>query len=82
MTRASFSERMAEGKAIAQERRNRGLPTGKPAKGWGKRKQAPIEGLDLVEERYRVWRKNFASQLIAEIEYALYERDMEGFCEV
>lgn len=31
-----FTARMAEGRAVAQDRRNRGQPTGKPAKGWGK----------------------------------------------
>lgn len=32
----SFTERMEVGKQVAQDRRNRGLPSGQPAKGWGK----------------------------------------------
>jgi len=33
-----FSERMDTGRAVAQERRNRGFSTGKPAKGWNARR--------------------------------------------
>lgn len=43
-----FDDRMQVGRAIAQERRNRGLPTGAPAKGWNA-KRAPIE--DTQENR-------------------------------
>lgn len=40
--RESFNVRMDEYRAIAQERRNRGLPTGKTAAGWIA-KRRPIE---------------------------------------
>lgn len=43
-----FDDRMQIGRAIAQERRNRGLPTGKPAKGWNAKRQ-PLE--DTEENR-------------------------------
>lgn len=36
-----FDERMQIGKAVAMERRNRGLPVGKPAKGWAVKKPLP-----------------------------------------
>ena len=40
-----FCERMELGKQAAMDRRNRGLPTGKPAAGWNrKRRPDPVEG--------------------------------------
>lgn len=38
----SFTERMAAGRELAQDRRNRGLATGRPAKGH-RYKAAPVE---------------------------------------
>lgn len=43
-----FDDRMQVGRAIAQERRNRGLPTGAPAKGWNA-KRPQLE--DTTENR-------------------------------
>lgn len=37
-------ERAAEFKAAAQARRNRGLPTGKRAKGWNVKRPGPAKG--------------------------------------
>jgi len=41
-TEYSFGERMAAGRAQADNRRGRGLPTGKSAKGWDA-KRAPLD---------------------------------------
>jgi hypothetical protein len=71
---------MNTGKALAMERRNRGLPVGRPAKGWKFKRPAP-QGLDRLEWEYNDWRKHHARQLIAAIEFDLYGdewKDMEA----
>jgi hypothetical protein len=60
--RDSFSERMETGKQVAMDRRNKGLPVGKPAAGWA-RKRADYAPVDtdswawLCQETRREWRR-------------------------
>jgi hypothetical protein len=59
-----FTARMDEGRALAQDRRNKGLPTGKSAAGWNvKRRPMDAEQREyavswawLCEETHRDWR--------------------------
>jgi hypothetical protein len=57
----SFSERMEQGKAIAIDRRNRGLPTGKDAAGWSRKVRADDDVGSwewLCREARREWRND------------------------
>ena len=53
-----FCERMEIGKQVAMDRRNKGLPVGKPAAGWvAKRRPDPVHGSveRLVMEIRAAW---------------------------
>lgn len=86
--RASFSERMAQGREIAQDARNRGQHTGKCAKGWAYQR-APMSSLDNLymetydlEAEYANWQKQNQHQLdiryigILAIEDELFAREI------
>jgi hypothetical protein len=54
-----FCERMEAGKQVAMDRRNKGLPTGKPAAGWNRtRRPDPAAGSweRLAMEVRAAWR--------------------------
>jgi hypothetical protein len=48
-----FYERMEAGKAIAMDRRNRGLHTGKSAPGWDNVQRRPLEWWEQAFEEIR-----------------------------
>lgn len=75
--RPSFSERMAQGREIAQAQRNRGLPTGKSARGWNY-KRPDLTGLDMLEAYLYQWRKDIRYHAIAAIEFELFGHEWEG----
>jgi len=79
--RQSFSERMAEAKDLAQDRRNRGQHTGKSAQGWNYKRH--YENRDdyrinkLFAETYRLealfdnWRKDWQQSVVAALDIEL-----------
>lgn len=72
----SFTERMAQGKDLAQVRRDRGQHTGKSAAGWSY-KRAQLTGLDMVEAYYQQWRKDVSINAYLAVEYALLASDFD-----
>ena len=68
---ASFTERMDEGRALAMERRNRGLHTGRSAAGWGRKRPAPT-GWDRLQWEYDTWRAEWQYACLAAVETELF----------
>lgn len=77
MSRKSFSERMAEGKAIAQELRNKGQSTSVHSS-WRVPK-AKLEGLDALENYLKEWRKDQSYYAHLAVEMALFPQDFVEF---
>lgn len=76
----SFTERMEQGRDIAQERRNRGLPTGTPAPGWVvKRRPDPETGSweRLAAEVSRDW-KFARDEALEAFRFAVYPERYEA----
>lgn len=76
MSRLSFTERMAQGRELAQVARNRGQHTGKSARGWNYRRPAPV-GLDRLQWEYDTWRKEWQYQAVAAVETALFAAELD-----
>jgi hypothetical protein len=72
-----FVERMEAGRQVAMDRRNRGQPVGKPAKGWRYKRPDPV-GLDRIEWEFESWRKEWQYQALAAVETALFAHEWEG----
>jgi hypothetical protein len=73
----SFSERMAQGREIAQAQRNRGQHTGTVAKGWNTKRQA-LAGLDALEAYWHQWRKDIHYNAYLAVETELFAHEWEG----
>lgn len=77
MAALSFSERMAEGKAVAMSDRNKGKHTGRCAAGWN-RKRPALTGLDRLEWQFETWVKEWEYGALAAVETALFAHEWEG----
>jgi hypothetical protein len=77
MARDSFTERMEQGKLLAQVARNKGLATGKSAKGWSYQR-AKLDGLDMLENYLYTFRKDVHYNAYAAVEFALFSHEWEG----
>lgn len=74
----SFTERMAQGRELAQVQRNKGHHVGRSAKGWNV-KRSPLTGLDRLEWQFETWRKEVEYGCLAAVETALFAHEWEGF---
>jgi hypothetical protein len=73
----NFQDRMAAGKANADSRRDRGLSTGKNAKGWNVKRQ-PLQGLDAIESYYYTFKKDIHYNAWLAVEFELFGHEWEG----
>jgi hypothetical protein len=72
----SFSERMQQGRDLAQVQRNRGQPVGKPAAGWNV-KRPNLTGLDAIEAYYQQWRRDIHYWGVIAVQEALFADELE-----
>ena len=76
----NFQDRMAEGKLNAMTRRNRGLPSGKSAKGWTRaRSQSRKMSLCDLEDYYYQFKQDIHKNAYLAVEFALFGHEWEGF---
>ena len=73
----SFTERMDQGRELAQVARNRGQHTGKSAAGWQFKRRLPT-GLDALEAIYHTWRKDWQTECFCAVEYELFHQEWEA----
>ncbi len=76
----SFSERMAQGRDNAANRRYNGKSTGSVAAGHKFKRPDPV-GLDRLESEYINWRKDWQWQCLAAVEWALFGDDWVDLCQ-
>jgi hypothetical protein len=75
--RESFTERMAQGRELAQDARNRGQHTGGSAKGWNV-KRSELVGLDAIEAYYHQFRTDISYNAYLAVEWELFGHEWEG----
>lgn len=69
-------DRADELRELAQQRRNRGLATGKSAKGWDRKRSDPVDELALLAARLKAMFREHCAQCLADYRAAAHDLEI------